>query len=67
MPTGRVTALPCTCVLLGGGTDEHGAPVTEAGKLPEIGQAPPHAAEAAPRRRPTTAVAWVTVAASTAR
>ena len=42
------------------------ARVTEAGKPPQIGQAPPHTAETAPHRRPTTAIAWVTVAVSTA-
>ncbi len=50
----------------GGPASQRAAPVTGAGTLPQIGQAPPHTAEAAPRRRPTTATAWVTVAASTA-
>jgi hypothetical protein len=50
----------------GGQASQRAAPVTGAGKPPQIGQAPPHTAEAAPRRRPTSATAWVTVAASTA-
>jgi hypothetical protein len=50
----------------GGPASQRAAPVTRAGTLPPIGQAPPHTAEAAPRRRPTTAIDWVTVAASTA-
>jgi uncharacterized protein DUF1707 len=50
----------------GGPASQRAAPVTGAGELPQIGQAPPHTAEAAPHRRPTSAIAWVTVAASTA-
>jgi len=60
----------------GGPASQRAAPVTGAGTLPQIGQAPPHTAEAAPprrptaeatpRRRPATAIAWVTVRASTA-
>ena len=42
------------------------APVTGPGTLPQIGQAPPHSADAAGRRRPTTAIAWVAVTASAA-
>lgn len=56
-----------------GPTGDSGGPAAQraalgagAGTLPQIGQAPPHAAEAAPHRRPTTAIGWVAVAASTA-